>query len=79
MLPITPKGVRRYIRYNATRKGLFGGDRKWLVLGGIGLVAFAPVAAFFVFFLVVAACAFLLWKLQKKVRRLRKSKGHDPA
>ncbi|MGI9604286.1 MAG: hypothetical protein ACR2QE_20575 [Acidimicrobiales bacterium] len=30
MLPITPKGFRRYVKYNATRKGLFGGSKLWL-------------------------------------------------
>ncbi|MDH4168124.1 MAG: hypothetical protein OEW42_00910 [Acidimicrobiia bacterium] len=30
MLPVTPKGFRRYVRYNATRKGLLGGSKLWL-------------------------------------------------
>lgn len=36
MLPITPKGVRRYVRYNATRRGLFGGSKFWLGVLGLG-------------------------------------------
>ncbi len=34
MLPITPKAIKRYVAFNATRKGLFGGSKFWLgVLG----------------------------------------------
>ena len=36
MLPITPSGMRRYIRYNATRKGLLGGSRLWLGVWAAG-------------------------------------------
>lgn len=46
------------------------------VLGGIGLVAFAPTVAFFVFLVVVAVCAFIIYKfggaLRGVYRRFRK-------
>lgn len=34
MLPITPKGARRWLRFSATRKGLFGGSKPWLAVFG---------------------------------------------
>jgi hypothetical protein len=46
-----------------------------LVLGGLGLMAFAPVPAFFFFLLLIAAAAFLVWKtsslFQKGWQRMR--------
>lgn len=36
MMPITPKGMRRYIRYNATRRGLLGGSKLWLAVWAAG-------------------------------------------
>lgn len=46
-----------------------------LVLGGLGLMAFAPIPAFFFFLLLIAAAAFLVWKtsslFQKGWQRMR--------
>lgn len=52
------------------------------VLGGIGLVAFAPAVAFFVFLAVLAVCAFLVWKfggaIRSVYRRFRRRGEPDP-
>ncbi len=41
-MPLTPKAATRYIRWNATRKGIFGGSKMWLgVWGFLKLKGFA--------------------------------------
>ncbi|MGJ8725224.1 MAG: DUF4126 domain-containing protein [Roseibacillus sp.] len=54
-----------------------------LVLGGLGLMAFAPIPAFFFFLLVVLAAGWLVWKssslFQKGWQRIRRKSDASPA